>query len=319
MTSEPGLQIVRPTRGQTVRRTGRHDPPGQRRADAVALRRGHVRRLRTGLLLDSPAAAEPPDVVDALEHVFGDSWWLTGLAACAVYQARDCPSASSVDVLVPHAMQRRPPAGCRVRRTTRPPADRLWVGGWPVADPERCWCDAADQVSLQDARALITAGLADRILGRSGLRREADERHRAVTRRAAREARLGSESAPECEAAELLAVPGLILHRNCTLLDPSGLWIARPDLHAFGRGLLYEVDSRRHHADDPDFDATWERDGLLAERGYETLHASPRRIRTEASVQRDRWLRTLALRGAAGLGDPPGACRLADGTVVPHS
>lgn len=307
-----------PDEGRRARRTRELRRSGtSRRALERAVADGTWVRVRSGLVVTAPEAS-PDDVLAAARCVYGEDVVVTGPAAAALWGVRDVPDCDLLHIRVGHSVQRIPPAGVAPIRTRRP-RRQLWREEWPVVPVADAVIDAGVGRDLRTCRALVTGALGDRRMTRTDLAESAaaaPRRAGAAVRQAAREALLGSESAPECEAADLLVTRGLELHRNCRLLTPDGRFLGRPDLHVVGTGVLQEVDSQRHHGAPDDLDATLDRHSSLAASGFEVLHATTSRLRRTPAVVLQRLGAALALRRAAGLVDPPGWCVLVDGRRV---
>ncbi len=101
-------------------------------------------------------------------------------------------------------------------------------------------------------------------------------------RRAIEDARDGAASCPEAELADEAAARARAGRLPRFLLNPEvrvrGRLLGRPDGWFVGHGLGWEVDSRTHHAQDRDFDATLARHDLWLAHGLSLLHVTPRRL-----------------------------------------
>lgn len=256
-----------------------------RQLGARAAREGRGLRLAPSTYL---LGLEPTDrqlVAAAREHA-GDDAVVTGLLACRSLGLVDAPDDGRVEVLVPPGRRRVSTAHVRVQPTTRQPAYWL-LGGSRVAEPHRAVVDGALRLRrLRDVRALVLEAVAARWCSVGGLRVELEARARngtALCRRALRDAEEGAWSAPEAEVAEVAAaavehgsLPQFAL--NPTLLV-DGIVVGQPDGWFLGLGLGWEVESRRHHAEDRSFDATLARHDRFAGFGLQLLHVTPRRAR----------------------------------------
>lgn len=213
----------------------------------------------------------------------GETALLTGQVGCDLWGLSDPLTASTVDVLLPMPTRRQPPPWVRVRRTGR--LEQAWErGGLPVAGLERCVVDASRRAGgLRDVRALVLASLLDGRCSVTGLEvvlAETGSGGSAWCRRALADARRGAWSAPEAEMADVLdgepALPPYLLNPELRL---DGRLLGRPDGWFPGRGIGWEVDSRRHHGGVDDVDATLLRHRRFADAGLELIHLTPSRIR----------------------------------------
>lgn len=253
------------------------------------------RRVASGrwtALLPQVFAAQPgpPDeqqrAVAALLHG-GPRTALTGRTAARLHGLRDVPDGGPVTLLVPRHLRPRAAPWLRVVRTTATvPCAR--VGRLVVVDRQRAVLDAGrDGAALRDVRALVLAAVADGLVDRHRLRQALEAGPRAGSahlRRALGDADLGAASAPEAELADLVR-PLARRHRLHVLLNPTlvldGVLLGRPDLYLPDVGLGVETDSRRHHADVVDLDATLRRHARFAAAGVRLLHTTPRRTRSQ--------------------------------------
>lgn len=237
----------------------------------------------TYLLCHVPTDAQL--VAAAQEHA-GHDLVVTGLVACRWLGMVDVPDDRRVEVLVPASRRRVSTPHIRVQPTTRPPA--YWVlDGVRIAEPHRAVVDAALRLpTLREVRALVLGAVCTRWCSVERLRVELDARPRngtALCRRALRDAAAGAWSAPEAEVADVGSaavaqgrLPEFLL--NPTLLI-DGVVIGQPDGWFLGLGLGWEVESRRHHAEDDDFDETLARHDHFSGYGLQLLHVTPKRAR----------------------------------------
>lgn len=276
-------------------------------------RAGGWQRLAPSTYLTAGAAPSDAQLVAAaLAHVGVDAV-ITGLVACRALTIPDAPADGAVEVLVPASRRRVSSDRVRVQPTTRPPA--YWVeGGVRYAEPHRAVIDAARRLtSLRDVRALVCAAVCSGHCDVAGLRRELDSGRRggsAVCRRALLDAAAGARSAPEAELADVAVaavrdgrLPPFLL--NPTLLV-DGVVVGEPDGWFAGLGLGWEVDSRRHHAEDDDFDDTLARHDRYARHGLQLLHVTPRRLRLTGAAYADVLADAVAARRAVASPEPSG-------------
>ena len=275
-----------------------------------AVRAGQALRLAPSTYLMGTAPTDAQLIAAARAHA-GDDLVVTGSLACRLLDLPDLPAGATADVLVPAGRRRVSSAFVRVQPTTRPP--RCWrhsCGVW-VADPHRAVVDAARRMTqLQDVRALVLAALRLRWCGVDGLREELEAGARsgsALCRRALRDAEAGAWSAPEAEVADMARqdrrLPPFLL--NPTLLI-DGVVVGKPDGWFLGRGLGWEVDSRRFHASDDRFDATLARHDRFGAHGLQLLHVTPRRARLLGAGYGDVLAAAVAARAGAAQPEPPG-------------
>lgn len=272
------------------------------------------------------AGDDPTDehlIAAALTHAGADCV-ITGLVACRAYDLRDVSTGGAVEVLVPAGRRRVSSPYVRVQPTTRPP--RYWDrDGVRFAEPVRAVVDAARQLSsLRDVRALVMGAVGTGICTPAALLTELDAGRRggsALCRRAIGDAAAGARSAPEAEVADVAAraaragrLPSILL--NPTLLM-DGLVIGEPDGWLVGLGLGWEVDSRRHHAEDDDFDATLARHDRFVSHGLVLLHVTPRRARELGDRYADILADAAAARSAIPHPEPLGLVVRPRGPLLP--
>jgi hypothetical protein len=227
---------------------------------------------------------------------------ITGEAALALYRLRAAPAPEDVrefDVLVP---QRRGVASVRgmvrVLRTRRLPPPWTVACRLPVAPPVRAVADAVRQGGADDAQgalyevvqahgiapeALAAELRAERLTRLPGVRQVLDDLRMGARSPAEGLARRVIEGAEAAEAGvpRPLWNPRLELDGMGAPPRPPRAWgrLADPDAYWPGLGVLFEVDSVRHHSGVAEFDATLARDARITSRGLMVLHATPRRLR----------------------------------------
>lgn len=177
--------------------------------------------------------------------------------------------------------------------------------------PERAVVDGARRLKdLSAVRALVLGAVCRRFCAADDLRLEVESgprRGSGLVRRAVDDAIAGAWSAPEAEVADLVStcvrarrLPGFMLNPTLLLGDQR---IGAPDGYLLGTGVGWQVDSRRHHSSDDDFDATLAAHDGYAAYGMTMLHVTPRRLRTLRSA----WVDMLvAAAQANGAGEPAG-------------
>lgn len=257
-------------------------------AAALACRRGTWQQVLVGTYLLGPGPVTGRHREQAGLLLGGPGAMLTAVSACSHHGLRDLPEGDDVWVLVPHARRRRPPPGLRLLRTLEV-LDPVQLDGLTCAPLDRAVLDAARACSgLRATRALLAAAVCDRRVDPALLRAQLDlgpVGGSAFVRRALRDLLDGARSAPEAELADVLR-PALARRRlPAPLLNPrievDGRLVGLPDLWVPGLGLGIEVDSRRHHAGDAEFDATLARHDGFVRHGLALLHVTPRRLRQD--------------------------------------
>lgn len=277
--------------------------------DRLAREGGAVRLAPSTYAVDG--APEDRQLLAAAQEHAGDDLVVTGSMACRLLGIVDVPVQEGVDVLVPAGRRRVSTPYVRVRPTVRPP--RFWThsSGVRVADPHRAVVDAARRLErLQDVRAVVLSALQVRWCSLDSLRAELEAGPRngtALCRRALLDWERGAWSAPEAELADVAAadrrLPAFLL--NATLLV-HGVVVGMADGWFVGLGLGWEVDSRRHHAEDDDFDATLARHDAFGSHGLQLLHVTPRRARSLGAGYADVLAAAVAARRQAGQPEPSG-------------
>ncbi|MBW3640698.1 MAG: hypothetical protein KY451_12750 [Actinobacteria bacterium] len=191
-------------------------------------------------------------------------------------------------------------------------AASTWTsGGVRYVMPERAVIDGARRLTdLSAVRALVLGAVCRRFCLADDLRLEVESgwrRGSGLVRRAVDDAIAGAWSAPEAEAADLVSaavrarrLPGFLLNPTLLLGDRR---IGAPDGYVPGTGVGWQVDSRRHHSGDDDFDATLAAHDGYAAYGMTMLHVTPRRLRMLGPA----WVDLLvAAVHANGAGEPAG-------------
>ena len=278
--------------------------------DRLAREGGGLRLAPSTYRLGAGPVTDLELVAAAAAHA-GQDVVVTGLLALRLLGVPDVPHDDAVDVLVPAARRRTSTSHVRVHSTHRTPATWLHASGIRVAEPHRAVVDAACRMAtLRAVRALVLGAVCQRWCGVGELRAELDARARngtALCRRALRDAERGALSAPEAELADVVAadprLPRFLL--NPTLLV-DGVRVGQPDGWFVGLGLGWEVDSRRHHADDEAFDATLARHDRFGTFGLQLLHVTPKRARLLGAGYADVLAAAVAARRRAVQPEPSG-------------
>lgn len=270
--------------------------------DLEVPRREGWTRLAGGLW----CVAEEPDDEQLLAAlaVYAPGALASGPVGCRWWRLRHAPPDHAAHALVPHGTTLLGGPLLVLRQTRRMP-DGVQHRGRQLAPVARCVADAARWTPrLQDARAVVLAGLADRRTTADALRAElaaGQRRGSLALRRALDDWHRGARSAPEAEAADaLLHVPGggpppFLLNPELWL---DGVLLGSPDGWVPGAGLGWELDSREFHGAAEDLDDTLRRHQRFSDAGIELLHATPTRLRTAPA----RWATDVVQRSARRTG-----------------
>ena len=216
---------------------------------------------------------------------------ITGLAAVR-HHRMPAPDCDVIDLLVPARRQCQSVSFVAVHRTTRMP--KLVVGPSTVsyALPARAVADAARWLTdLREVRALVAGAVQSRGCWLDELvdeLREGPRQGSALFREVLSEVTEGIRSAPEAELRTLIVRAGLPLPMfNPSLYLANGTFIARPDAWWPEAGVAVEVDSKRWHFSEDDWNRTMDRHSDLGQYSIVTLHFTPNKLRTEqADVMR---------------------------------
>ena len=279
------------------------------------IRAGRWYRLAGGVTLTAPGPpTEEQRVLAALVHA-GDGSLLCGPSAGRLHALRDMPDDGLVHVLLPDSRRRANTPRVRIHRT-RDPVDVHHRRGWPVVAPVRAAVESARwSGSLRGARAVLTAAVADGWCSPDQLEealRLGGQQGSAHARRAIADVRLGAASAPEAEAADLLA-PHVVAGRLPPYLLNPEIWVdgrllGRVDLWLVGLGLGCETDSVQFHSSAEALDATLLRHARFEEHGLRLLHHTPARLRRDPAA----WVAGVLAAAAVRRPEPAGL------TVVPR-
>jgi hypothetical protein len=217
---------------------------------------------------------------------------ITGLAAVRHHRMPG-PETDAVDLLVPARRQCRSVSYVVVHRTTRMP--KLVMGPPEVsyALPARAVADAARWLTeLREVRALVAGAVQSRRCTLDELAEELREGPRQDSRLfrvVLSEVADGVLSAPEAELRELIIKAGLPLPLfNPWLYLADGTFIGRPDAWWPEAGVAVEVDSKRWHFWEADWERTMDRHTDLGQYSIVSLHFTPHKIRTEPKTVMDK-------------------------------
>ena len=272
--------------------------------------------------LRRPGPAEREHLVAAALALAGPGAVLTGADGCAAIGMRDVPRQPSVAVLLPAHVRRAPRVGI-IWLPTQEPVATLRHGAHPVAEPERAILDAARlSGSLRDVRALLCEGVRDGWTSVDAQRAallDGPKRRRMLVHSALDSIAEGARSAPECELADALR-PAIAAGRLTVLLNPQvlidGTQVCFPDAYIVGCALGVELDSKRHHGGELDFEATLRRHDRAAAYGLMLLHVTPQTLRRGPGAYRELVCAAVEARRASGLREPAGLTVLPSGPPV---
>lgn len=218
--------------------------------------------------------------------LYGGSYTvISGLAAVRHHRIA-YPESDRVDLLVPARRQCQSVSYVAVHRTTRMP--KLVAGSQAVsyALPPRAVADAARWLTdLREVRALVAGAVQSRRCWIDELvteLREGPRQGSALFREVLSEVAEGVRSAPEGELRHLIIKARLPLPMfNPSLYLPNGTFIGCPDAWWPDAGVAIEVDSKRWHFSESDWERTMDRHSDLGQHSIVTLHFSPHKIRNE--------------------------------------
>jgi hypothetical protein len=216
---------------------------------------------------------------------------VTGLAAVRHHRMRG-PESDVVDLLVPARRQCQSVSYVAVHRTTRMPKQVMGPRTVSYVLPARAVADAARWLTdLREVRALVAAAVQSRRCWLDELAEELREGPRqgsALFRAALSEVMEGIRSAPEADLRSLIIKARLPLPMfNPALYLANGTFIARPDAWWPEAGVAIEVDSKRWHFWEDDWERTMDRHSDLGQYSIVTLHFTPNKLRNEqADVMR---------------------------------
>ena len=247
-------------------------------------------------LTGSQLATDGQLVSAALEHA-GPEAVITGGLACRGLDMTDVEDEHIVEVLVAAGTRLVSTPYIVVHQTTRLPD--YWVrDGARHAEAPRAVVDAARRCGqLQGVRALVLGAVQRGTCNVQDLSREVEAGHSrgsAVVRRAVADAADGAWSAPEAEVADLVREAVQVRRLPPFLLNPQlhldGRLVGRPDGYLPGTAVCWQVDSRRHHSSDEDFESTLQVHDRFAAAGLAVLHVTPRRVRAAGAAWIDQLL-----------------------------
>lgn len=273
-------------------------------------RNGDWLRLTPSVYLAGPGPPTDSQLVEAARLHVGPGLIVTGLLACRELGLGDVPDECVVEVLIGPGTRSVSSPYVVVHQTGRP-ASTWTSGGMRYVMADRAVVDGARRLKdLQAVRALVLGAVCRRFCSADDLRIELESgprRGSGLVRRAVDDAIAGAWSAPEAEAADLVSaavrarrLPGFLLNPTLLLGDRR---IGSPDGYLPGTGVGWQVDSRRHHSGDDDFDATLATHDGYAAYGLTMLHVTPRRLRRLGAA----WVELLVAAALAqGAGEPAG-------------
>jgi hypothetical protein len=240
------------------------------------VRRGHWQRLAPGVYCTDPPTGLLDHLAAAVRHG-GPGAVVSGTAAAHSHGLKSVLRPDRELVLVPLSCGARSHGRIVVRRTPNLPT-RAPQPGPPLAPVARAVVDHARTLpSLRAVRAVVAEAVqrelaevdelwAEVVLGaRNG---------RALVRQAVLEVTAGSRSAPEAQAACLLAAAGLgPFEQNAVIVVDGRTY--RPDFLWRPLRAILEIDSFEHHFERTDWQRTMDRHFALETAGYTVIHVPP--------------------------------------------
>jgi hypothetical protein len=210
---------------------------------------------------------------------------ITGPVALMHHGLRSREVLETVDVLVPHARQRRDTGFVRLCRTGRMPSQVVVIGPVRLAPVARAVADTARLLAgVRDVRAVVADAVQR---GRctvpelAGELRDGPVKGSAMFRSVLGEVADGIRSAAEGDLRGLIRAARLPAPLYNASLYVDGTFLARPDAWWPEAGVAGEVDSYEWHLSPADADRTRMRHDLMGAAGIIPLHFSPRQIRRE--------------------------------------
>lgn len=273
------------------------------------LRRGRWHRLAAGVLLTRPDKPTRDDWINAGMSLGGPSAVLSGWDAVRLRGLGESrPPVPTVLVLTAHGRRNRVVGGVHLRPTRRPVCstelsaldERLPLVR--IANPARAVADTALLYrTFRPVRALVTAAAQQGLCTPEELRNELATGPRnasAFLHRALQDVFGGAASIAEAELADLMrraGLPGFEL--NVSILDHTGRLVATADVLWRTLRAVLEVDSRKHHFLEPQWDGTMKRHNKLTRHTLAVTHYPPKDLRarpTEIARELEAWLRARA-------------------------
>lgn len=276
------------------------------------VRQGAWQRLAPSVYLASTTPPTDAQLVEAARLHVGGRLVVTGSVACRAFGMHDVPDERAVHVLVEGTRAVSSPYVV-VQQTRRLP--ETWSrGGVAYAMPVRAVADCVRRTAdLRAARAVLLGAVCARAVAPDDLAVELEagpRRRSALLRRVLGDAAAGAWSAPEAEAADEVAVAVRAGRLPRFLLNPvlrcGGVRVGQPDGWVVGTGVGWQVDSRRHHGSEEDFDSTLAVHDGYAAHGLTLLHVTPRRLRQLGQRWVDLLSAAVEVRVAQGVGEPSG-------------
>jgi len=213
---------------------------------------------------------------------------ITGAAALR-HHRMPAPDSEVIDILIPARRKRQSVSYVSVHRTTRMPK---MVIGPPLRDyafPARAAADAARWLTdLREVRAVVAGVVQSKgctVIDLAEELRAGGIRDSALLRTVLAEVADGVRSAPEAELRVLIRKAGLpapMFNPRLYLLD--GTFIAQPDAWWPEAGVAIEVDSKRWHFQEAQWQRTMDRHTDLGQYSIVTLHFTPYKLRTDPAT-----------------------------------
>jgi hypothetical protein len=271
------------------------------------VRQARWTRLAPSVYLSRDGAPTDAQLVAAARLHAGDHAIVTGAVACRALRMPYVPREAVVEVVIPPGTRVVSTPHIVVHQSGR--TIPTWSkNGMPYAMPLQAVVHAARRLGdLRSVRALLLGAVCGGFCSAEDLAAEVEsgpQRGSGLVRRAADDARTGAWSAPEAEAAELVAAAVRARRLPPFLLNPvvevAGRRVGRPDGWVVGAGVGWQVDSREFHAEQDDFDATLAVHDGFAEHGLVLLHVTPRRLRQMGPAWVELLIAAVAARARGG-------------------
>lgn len=250
------------------------------------VRAGTWCRLAPSIYLASEGPPTDAQLVEAAREHVGPDLIVTGLLACRALDLPYVPDERVIEVVITPGTRVVGSPYLIVHQSAR--EIPTWTkDGVRYAMPVRAVVDGGRRLrDLRSARALLLGAVCRGFCSAEELAAEVEaggRRGSGLVRRVADDALAGAWSAPEAEAAELVAAAVRNSRLPPFLLNPTilrnGRRIGMPDGWIPGTGVGWQMESREFHSEDEDFDATLAVHDGFAEHGLTLLHVTPRRLR----------------------------------------
>jgi hypothetical protein len=275
--------------------------------DAIdyATERHGWQRLTRGMLLTVPGTPSRADWINVGLELAAPTGAISGWDALRIVGLGERNPPTDEVLILSRSGHHRVIGQARIRPTRRAFSTWMLPGEHPdhpyaeVVRTARAVADTALQYRrFQPVRALVTSSVQQRQCAVEELIAELEAGPRngsAWLRRAVADARGGAKSIAEAEAIDALrGSPLPPFEANVPIMTASGVLIAEADvLWRELRGVL-EVNGRRYHFSEDDWENTMKRHGVLSRRQLSVTHSSPSAIRSDPRAWArgvEQWLR----------------------------